>query len=436
MSRRLRRAGFTLVELMIAILVLVLMTMVSWNLMRGGLIESMTASEHLSAIQNAMILMESIQEDVRQIAILNDAYGSISITAPLLEYSINFSRNKKSCMFRKSALKNSKGVEQAGAAFTVVTYQLVKRTDSPDCYSIRRIERSADGTAVGNQQHTIENKAFSSLVLKDVVWDFETRLEGMALFRTFLRVSITVVNTALAPGQMPTNRDPKYYFLSNVYELESPEPLHSTLKFPAGFAKKFMKSNQNLDPNSKPIFAGIGNFDKLNKSFPDPNNWTDDPTNPLKGWDFFDGSANQNFKFTSTQAGADPFDYSNFAAPVCRQQVVDTSVQYLENILNSKFRGKVVGTVLGPRVPGQQPWGEKFSLDCSEQAKDTLAVQIDQYLTQKIFPHGAAGVCEMAHYFNAFSQKAAELKPPTNLPASVAAVMMTTGEASVITQGQ
>lgn len=106
-----KKRGFTLLELMVAMLILGMMTFASWQMLHGGLGSSQSASEYLSAIQNAMLLMESIQEDCRQIAILNEGGGN-TVTAPLLHYSLEFSKNAKSCMFRKSARTDAKGIDR------------------------------------------------------------------------------------------------------------------------------------------------------------------------------------------------------------------------------------------------------------------------------------------------------------------------------------
>ena len=427
-----RRFGFTLIEMMISILILAMMTFASWQLMRGGLLEQSTTSEYLSAIQNAMLLMESIQEDCRQVAILNEGGGS-TVTAPLLHYSLEFSKNAKSCMFRKSSRQDAKGNENAGSAFSVVAYQLVKRPELVDAYTIRRIERSADGSVITPPGRQADDKAFKALVLKDIRWDFVTRLEGMATFRTFLRVSLTVVNTALAAGATPGPRDPKYFFLSNVFELESPEPLHSTLAFPAGFARKFIRSKHNLTPNTN-VTAGKGYLDIL-----PPTTFGDRAVNWVS-WDYWDPSSNsaKDFPTAVTVAGLDPFDTSNVTDPPIRKEFIMSSVDYLKEILSGDFRGRVTGKVAG-RAPGRgqpPPWIMPFSFDCSETAKDPLAKQIDDVLT-KVIPKGATGVAEMGHAFRAAVPTArAQKPPPANLLGSVAAIMITTDQAQLVVDGK
>lgn len=427
-----KKRGFTLLELMVAMLILGMMTFASWQMLHGGLGSSQSASEYLSAIQNAMLLMESIQEDCRQIAILNEGGGN-TVTAPLLHYSLEFSKNAKSCMFRKSARTDAKGIENAGSAFTVVAYQLVKRPELQDAYTVRRIERSADGTAVPATGRSAEERAFKALVLKDIRWDFVTRLEGMATFRTFLRVSLTVVNTALAANATPGPRDPKYYFLSNVFELESPEPLHSTLTFPAGFARKFIRSRHNLTPNTT-VTAGKGYLDVL-----PPTTFGDRTANWLT-WDYWDPSTNsaKDFPTQVTAAGVDPFDTANLQAPQIRKEFVQSSVDFLKEILSGDFRGRVTGKVAG-RAPARgqpPPWIQSYSFDCSETAKEPLAKQIDDVLG-KVIPRGATGVAEMGHAFRATVPTArAQRPPPANLLGSVAAIMITTDQAQLLVEGK
>lgn len=432
MARSKRRLGFTLLELMIAMLILGMMSFMSWQLMRGGLLESTTASEHLSAIQNAMLLMESIQEDCRQIAILNEG-GGTQVTAPLLHWSLEFSKNAKSCMFRKSARLDANGSDVSGSAFTVVAYQLVKKPELQDAYTIRRIERSADGGTVSPGNRGTEEKAFKALVLKDIRWDFVTRLEGMATFRTFLRVSLTVVNTALPVNAAPSTRDPKYYFLSNVFELESPEPLHSTLTFPFGFARKFIRSRHNLTAGTV-VTAGKGYLDIL-----PPTTFGDRAANWVS-WDYWDPVTNaaKDFPTPTTAAGADPFDYATLNTPQIRKEFVQSSVDFLKEILSGDFRGRVTGKVAG-RPPGRgqpPPWTQAFSFDCSDTAKDPLATQINNVL-EKVIPRGATGVAEMGHAFRAIVPTArAQKPPPPNLIGSVAAIMITTDQAQLLVEGK
>lgn len=432
MTRPARRAAFTLLELMISMLVLGMMSFASWQLMRGGLLETSSASEYLSAIQNAMLLMENIQEDCRQIAILNEGGGN-TVTAPLLHYSLEFSKNAKSCMFRKSSRADARNQTDAGSAFTVVVYQLVKRPEYGDAYTIRRLEKSADGAAVVGANRAQDDKAFKALVLKDIRWDFVTRLEGMATFRTFLRVSLTVVNTALAANATPSPRDPKYYFLSNVFELESPEPLHSTLAFPAGFARKFIRSKHNIK-NGTNITAGKGYLDIL-----PPTSFGDRATNWV-AWDYYDPTSNsaKDFPTATTAAGDDPFDTASAAGPQIRKEFIMSSVEYLKEILSGDFRGRVTGKVSG-RAPGRgqpPPWTLPYSFDCSESAKEPLAKQINDVL-EKVIPKGAEAVAEMGHAFRAAVPTArAQKPPPPNLLGSVGAIMITTDQARLLVEGK
>lgn len=428
-----RRIGFTLLELMVAALVLVLMTMISWELLRGGLLQTTTSSEHLSSIQSAMILMESIQEDCRQIAVLNEG-GGVSLTAPLLHHSLEFSKNGKSIMFRKSSRTNARGDDGAGSAFTVVVYQLVKRMEKQDSYSIRRLEKLASGAAAPSAARNADHRTFASLMLKDIRWDFVTRLEGMGLFRTFLRVSLTVVNDAPNAGQNPDDtRNPKYFFLSNVFEIESPEPIHGTPAFPGGFAQNFVKSNKWVFTPETVIKSGDGYMGRLPPgSWPNmARDWTD--------WDYVEGENGpaRSFPLPATPAALDdPFDPGGFAAPQIRREFVTSSTGFLKEILTTDFRGRVTGKISGRSPRGvPPPWTEPYTIDCSDEAKENVAQQINKVL-DRIIPHGAEAVCEMGHALRAVMPTARSRKPPPPNLLGIARDLITTEQAQLLVQGQ
>jgi Tfp pilus assembly protein FimT len=439
-----RRYGFTILELMIAALILAMMTFASWELLRGGLLQTSTTSDHLSAIQSAMLLMESIQEDCRQIVIRNEgggtdltstAPGGGTIVAPLLHYSLEFSKNQKSVMFRKSSRADFGGSESSGSAFTVVVYQLVKRADKQDAFSIRRLEKSADGRVVATGR-AADDKAFRNLILKDIRWDFVTRLDGMATYRTFLRCSLTVVNDAPDAGKNPADsKNPKFFFISNVFEVESPEPLHSTERFPGGFARPFVQSNKwRLAPNTPPITAGKGYSGYL----PPPN--FGDRQKDWTRWDYLDSDGKaKDFASGATGAppGTNPFTDTNVAAPQIRKEFVESSTKFIAAILSEDFRGRVEGRIAGRAARGSPPpWTQKFALDCSDNAKESVAVQINKIL-DLIIPRGPEAVAEMGHAFRAIVPTAiAQKPPPPNLLGSIAALLITTEQAALIVQGK
>lgn len=428
-----RRIGFTLLELMIAALVLALMTFISWELLRGGLLQTTTSSEHLSAIQSAMILMESIQEDCRQIAILNEG-ANRALTAPLLHQSLEFSKNGKSIMFRKSSRTNARGDDGAGSAFTVVVYQLVKRMDKQDAFAIRRLERLASGAPAPSAARNADNRAFAGLMLKDIRWDFVTRLEGMALFRTFLRVSLTVVNDAPGAGQNPGDtRNPKYFFLSNVFEIESPEPLHSTSQFAGGFAQNFVKSNRWVFSPDTIIKAGDGYLGTL-----PPDSWPN-RTRDWTSWDYVEGENGpaKNLPTPATpNALDDPFEPTGFTAPQIRKEFITSSTNFLREILTADFRGRVTGKISGRSPRGvPPPWVEPYTIDCADEAKENVAQQINKVL-DRIIPHGPEAVCEMGHALRASMPTAKLRKQPPPYLIGLARDLITTDQAQLLIQGQ
>jgi prepilin-type N-terminal cleavage/methylation domain-containing protein len=403
--RRAQRSGFTMLEMLVSLGIFALLAFAAWEIYIGGTKQTASASEHLTAMQSAMILMESIQEDVRQISLLN------KYAMPLVPFSMLFSTNGKSFMMRRSTLKDTRGSE-IGSSFTVVVYQLLRHPSLPGAFAIRRLERTTDGRPLPTTGREEEEKAFRSLVLQDVRFDFVVRLENMA-YRTFIRVSVTAANTTAGA------RDAKVFFISNVFEISSPEFIHNEPGSP-GFARRFVMSNRwNLGATNA-VKPGDGYFDVL-----PPTSWPDFSLfSPFR--DYLDGSAPTDFPTAVTAAAIEPFRTTGATSgtgyPPLRRAFLTSSVRYMENLLSKDFRGRITGAIASPpRVA--PPWTEPFSFNATWSTTQPLVAQVDELL-RRVIPRGKEAVAEMGHTFYA------------QVPPSRPDMMISTDQAQLIVDGR
>jgi prepilin-type N-terminal cleavage/methylation domain-containing protein len=376
--KKLRRGlGYTLLEMVMVLVILAILVFSVYSALRAGQAGATTSTEHLTAMQSALILMESVAEDCRQICILNE-FGM-----PLMPYSLAFSTNGKSFMMRKSS-RNAEEKDNLGSAFTVVVYQLVRNRKYDGVFTIRRLERTTDGRPLPGIGREEDEKAFDSLLLKDIRFDFVVKLENMSS-RTYVRVSLTAVNTGVVNG-----RDPKLYFVSNLFEIASPEFIHSR-PGQVGFAQRFIISNKWV-LGSPFVKAGDGFYEPL-----PPTGWPDSQQfDPFNDYLDVDGTT-KNFPVPQMRDVVRPFDTKSVKLPGLRDEFCTNAVRYLQEVLSKDFRGKIMGQVLGPGPAGvPPPWAEAFSFDASATVTQTLKVQVNNLLV-RVMKHGAEGVEEMGH---------------------------------------
>lgn len=375
------RRGVTILEMLMASALLGLFTLVAWQGYTGGTKETATSGDYLNAMQNAMVLMESIQEDVRQMAILN-ASGR-----PLIPSTLVFSPSGKAMMFRKSSFKNTDG-EMAGASFTVVMYQMVKHPTIPGVFTIRRVERTTDGQNIPGTNRDEEDKIFKLLYLRDIRFDLLVMFGNMTNYRTFIRVSATATNAGEAKGE------PRVYMITNMFEAISPEFIHNK-PGQVGFARRFLLSPLTLDPGYQ-VLPGEGYV----RSLP-PAEWTDFAG--LGGLpDYLDtDGVMKNFPGAPTTSGANPFDAASFTAAPLRAKYIKTGCEYLDKVLGPYYRGRIPGQVL-QRLPAGStatPWVESFTLDAA--STTPVANQLNDVL-QRMIARGPEAVEDLGHTFYSY----------------------------------
>jgi hypothetical protein len=208
-----RTEGFSLLEVLVAGGLFALLLGGAFQLYRGGNLQSRQSTEQLSSMQSALLMMSALEEDCRQITVLNRRGYS------MVPFTLLFSTNRKSLMMRTSSMTDTDG-NAGGSSFTVVTYLLVKHKTVPGTYTMRRLERTTDGRILPGTDRVEEDKAFRALPIVDIRYDMVVRMEDLA-YRTYLRASLTAVDTSSDP------RNPRVFALSRVFEIQSPEFIHS-----------------------------------------------------------------------------------------------------------------------------------------------------------------------------------------------------------------
>ena len=285
----------------------------------------------------------------------------------LVGYSMVFSTNGKSFMLRKSSPNDPLTKEMSGSSFTVVTYQLVEHPTIKNCFSVRRMERMPDGTPLPSGSES-DDRVFKSLLLRDMKFDMIVRLEQMsganlAPFRTFVRVSVTSANYG-AQGE-----DPRVYFLSNLFEVASPEFIHNRTG-QVGFARRFIISKWNVGE----VLPGIGY-----QEFLPPQEWADIGSfSPFK--DYVDKSGvPQDMPVPPATGVANPFDVVTLPLPPLRYTFVKTGTDYLSNLVGKDYHGRILGQIT-PRTstPGTPPaWVVPISLDVTPNATQPVMAQLN-----------------------------------------------------------
>lgn len=399
MRRRPIRAAFTLLELLMCVSLLSVITYSIWDSYRSGLRQNDAAGDSMSASQNAMVLMESMQEDVRQIAILNmqkkTAPGAFSPS--LIPYSMFFSTNGKSLMLRKSTLTDSSG-EMNGSSFSVVTYSLLRRSDLPaGVYTVRRLERAVNGTV-------IDDTLFRSVFVRDIQFDLVVRLDGMTAYQTFVRVSITAVNSGLA------QRDDRAYYISNLFNITAPEFVHNRPDSgEIGFARRFPYSLVFAPSGNVEIVGGSGFYGELPPpGFPEFAGFKD--------YVDIDGIAKD---MAVPAAGTNPF-VGEATGPNKRVYYCKSGRDYLKDLAGQFFRGRITGQIVSR--PGVLPtWVEPFSFDTTRFATESVATQVNASLGNMI-ARGPAAVQDLGHTIRSRAS-------------SVSTALITTAEANDICNG-
>ena len=375
-TRWARRRALTLLEVLVAASLLGLFTIVAWQGYIGGVKETSTSGDYLNAMQNAMVLMESIQEDVRQMAILN------SVGAYLVPFTIRFSPSGKAMMFRKSSFTNTDG-EMAGASFTIVCYQMVKHPDIPGVFTIRRIERTTDGKPIPGTNREEDDKVFKLLYLRDIRFDLMVMFGAMTNYRTFIRVSATATNAGAAAA------DPRVHMITNMFETISPEYIQNK-PGQVGFARRFLLSPVRMSPGQE-VLPGNGYTAPL-----PPSEWTDFQGLGLPDFLDTDGLM-KNLPGAPTASSADPFDAGSFSAAPLRTTYIKTGMDYLRGVLGPTYRGRIPGQVVQRNPPaGQTPWVEAYTLDCA--STTPVATQLNDVLT-RVIARGPEAVEDLGHTF-------------------------------------
>jgi len=409
-----KRFAFSVLESLVCCVLISLVSVAAWDAYTSGVKQSARAGEALAAIQGAVVLMESIQEDLRQMAVLNEP------GCPVLGYSTLFSTNGKSFMLRKSSPVNASG-EMEGASFTVVVYQLREHPTIPWAFSIRRVERMPDGGTLPATGHQSDERNFQSLLLKDIRFDMVVQLGQMSgtdlsPYRTFVRVSLTTVDAARA------GVDPRVYFLSNLFEIKSPE---YTLTQPGqiGFARRCVQSKWNVVGYE--VCAGQGYQDPL-----PPSSWTD-----YGSWFPFKDCLDKNGvpKDLAAPAGSsfDPFATTGMSLPPLRQNFVSTATDYMRKLVSADFRGRILGQVIPDSTSGSGPpaWVAPFSFDCSATSTQPVWVQFNQFLGS-VFSKGPEAVEYLGHTFSAY------VYPGGKNPDGSISYMVTTTDAANVIAGE
>ena len=388
-----KRSAFTVLELLFAMILFAVMSFAVWEAYVGGNKQLNASGEGLSAIQNSMLLMESFQQDFRQLAVLSQK------DVPIIPVSLYFSTNGKSIMLRKSAKADTNGKMQ-GSAFTVVVYQLVKHPTLTGVYTMHRLERTSDGTNLLTAGSDSDERDFRSLLIKDVRFDMIVRLDDANVYRMFVRVSLTCVNTSGDQG----DQQGRIYFISNLFQAASPEFILNQGPGNPGFSRRFL-----LDGNfvlTEDVLPGSGYVNRLP---PTPVSvggvaipgWPDS-ANYLPFRDFFTesgGNLSPAGDFPNPPAGtvADPFDSSvATSGGPSRETLCQTATDSMAALVGDqvqKFRGRIEGNVPDPdNTPPQ--WNEGFVLDSTTLATKTIKAQVNDALT-RICAHNSKRAVEL-----------------------------------------
>lgn len=404
-----RTGGFSLLEVLVAGGLLALLLSSAFQLYRGGNLQSRQSTEQLSSMQNALLMMSALEEDCRQITVLNRRGYS------MVPFTLLFSTNRKSLMMRTSSMTDTDG-NAGGSSFTVVIYQLERHATVPGTYTMRRLERTTDGRLLPGTDRVEEDKAFRALPIVDIRYDMVVRMEDLA-YRTYLRASLTAVDTSADP------RNPRVFALSRVFEIQNPEFIHSE---PAregeppqpGFARRFFQSNRWNVGAGGVVRPGEGYLDVL-----PPSSWPDAALyGPFR--DYMDGKEPKDFDVPPSTA-PNAFDVKDLALPTVRRQFVATAVGYIQDLVSKDFEGRITGAVTGP------DWTERYAFEIGPQAKKQVAAQMNDLLT-RLIPRGPEAILELGHTFFARIRD----KPQDCRTVSMPGGMLSTCEAKLLVAGQ
>jgi prepilin-type N-terminal cleavage/methylation domain-containing protein len=405
-----RASGFTLLELVLCVALMGVMSYAAWDSYTSGLKQTAASSESLSAGQNALILMESMQEDVRQMSILNMQKKTPPepLFASLVPYSMYFSTNGKSFMLRKSTLADTSG-EMSGSSFSVVIYRLMRRPGlPPGVYTVKRVERSTDGNPIVSTGRENDETLFRSVFVRDIQFDLVVRLEGMVAYQTFVRVSINAVNTGDA------QRDDRTYFISNLFNVTAPEFVYNRPDTgEVGFARRFPFSLR-FSPTQE-VVPGRGFYGELPPpAFPEFREFKD----------YIDGDGTErDIAIPQTASVAEPFA-GDASGPAKRSFFCNSARDYVKSLVGEQFKGRVIGQIVARTTsPTQTPaWVEPYSFDATKFTSQAVAIQIDRALGRMI-PHGEEAVQDLGHTLRARASSASTF-------------LITTPEAQAIVGGQ
>ena len=170
------RHGFTVLEALIGTVILGVFAGVVAIVHVGGARQFERLSGHAAAVQNAQVLLSTIRQDLRQLAVLPGR------GFPVFPYSVALSSHGKSFTLRRSA-----DTTDLGSGFTIVTYQLEPVAGRSGVYRYLRTVRTPRGDALPDEQTEPESEdALSGLWLTDVRMDFVARFEADGRVRHFL----------------------------------------------------------------------------------------------------------------------------------------------------------------------------------------------------------------------------------------------------------
>jgi len=133
--------GFTVVETLVGVVILSVLFYVVADMVHVSGRQTNQVQRHSAAMQNAYILMETLQHDLKQLAILPGR------GFPLFHYSLVLSTHGKSLRMRRSSEASN-----LGSTFTIVTYQLTERVGEPGFYSFVRSEKTPEGVRLPNEK--------------------------------------------------------------------------------------------------------------------------------------------------------------------------------------------------------------------------------------------------------------------------------------------
>lgn len=203
--------GFTLVEMVVVVAVLVLLFAVANTLYVGSARQGRLTDEHATAAEHAAVALESVLADLRQMAVRPKPQ-------PLSE-AYRLSNDKRSIALLRSEPRV--GGTSAAESASLVTFQLDTSSRGTGNYIMKRLQEMEDGTKT--------ERALPGIVLRDVRYD---AIEQDS--RNFLRVTVTALARDEDLTKVAPELAPKTYSASSLFEVRQPEaPAAFTAGLPA-----------------------------------------------------------------------------------------------------------------------------------------------------------------------------------------------------------